>query len=187
MLLGSIVYFLLYKLIVHPLDLATIQLDQALRGEKDVINVKFNFEPFEKLISNVNSAISRMGNAQAQNLQVVDRNGEASNMVRIVSDAAFALDSRMKFLEVNEAFGDLTGMRQLTLQGQGLDTLSDQALKLQLEDLAAKAQSAMGTIIQGELDMSGIAHDFFVMASPDSLRPTEVSFIFGTIKKRGTP
>ena len=51
LLLGSAVFFLVYRLITYPLSIATTQLDQALRGEKDILQIKFNFDPFERLVS----------------------------------------------------------------------------------------------------------------------------------------
>ena len=125
-----------------------------------------------------------MGKSGQQDLPPPDRGAEASNLVRLVSDPAFALDKNIRFLEVNEAFADLTGMRLLTLQGQGLDTLSDQALRLQLEDLVQKARSPMGSITQGQLEISGNPYDIYIMASPDSINPTDLSYIIGTIRKR---
>jgi PAS domain-containing protein len=184
-LLGGILYFLLYQVLVEPLRDATKQLDQALRGERQSLTTKYDFDVFKHFLEYVNSAVTRMGDSD-QNKKPstpIDRGSEASNLVRIVSDPAFALDANGNFLQVNSAFEEKTSMRLLTLQGQGLDALQDQALKLNLEDLVARARSQPGSIISSQLDISGISHEIDVQASAEE---DGIAYIIGTIKTRGS-
>jgi len=184
LILGSVLYFFIYKLMTYPMVEATAQLDQALRGEKDTVTTKFDFDVFQKLLGNINSAVSRMGKGPGEQATPIDRMAEASNLVRIVSDPAFALDGNGLFLQVNTAFEELIGMRLLTLQNQRLDVLQDQALKLNLEDLVQRGRMQMGNIITSDLEISGIPYEIDIQVSPDAQDPTAASYIFGTVKRR---
>jgi PAS domain-containing protein len=187
LVLGGLLYFFLYRLITFPITDATGQLDEALRGGRDTINTKFDFDVFKKFLENINSAIGRMGKSQemAQLNANIDRSAEASNLVRIISDPAFALDASGRFIQINSAFEELIGMRLLTLQGQGFEVLQDQALKLTFEELFRNAKSAPGTIVSNQLDISGLVFEIDMQVSPDGEDATKVSYVMATLKKRG--
>jgi len=183
-ILGGILYFVLYQVLVEPIRQVTTQMDQALRGEISTLTTKYDFDVFKKFLDYVNSAITRMGENDQNKKQpiVIDRATEASNFVRIVSDPAFALDANCIFLQVNTAFEEKTSMRLLTLQGQGLEALQDQALKLNLEDLVAQARNQPGSIISSQLEISGILHEIDVQATAEG---DGIGYIIGTIKIQG--
>jgi PAS domain S-box-containing protein len=187
LLLGALLYFFIYRMMTHPLVLVTGQLDEALRGEKEIIKIKTDFDVMNKFLENINAAISRMGSSQnSPQLSVaVDRGAEASNLVRIMSDPAFAIDGQGTFLQVNSAFEELTGMRHLTLQGQPLEALQDQALKLNLEDLISNAKNQAGKIVSSSLEISGTNYDIDLQISPDEKHQGAYHYIIGTIKKSG--
>ncbi|MCC6276772.1 MAG: FHA domain-containing protein [Oligoflexia bacterium] len=182
--IGGILYFLLYKLVSHPIQAAVMQMDEALRGDRDTLESKYDYEPFSKLIDSINSALSRMGSPSQQASQNIDRTSEVSNLVRIIANPAFALDENGKFIQVNAAFEELTGMRLLTLQGQGLETLQDQALKLNIDDLVSKARGQLGLIQTNELEIGGLNYEIDVQASAKENSPGEVQYYFGTIQRR---
>jgi hypothetical protein len=186
LIFGGLLYFLLFKLVSHPIIEATSQLDGALRGEKDSIQLKFDFQIFQKFIENINSAISRMSKSQdmVNRSSSIDRNAEASNLVRIISDPALALDDKGLFLQVNGPFEELIGMRLLTLLGQDLSILQDQALTLNLQDLLQKAKSSMGTIVTNSLEMSGVSFEIDMMASADTDQLEQIAYAIATLKKR---
>jgi pSer/pThr/pTyr-binding forkhead associated (FHA) protein len=181
LLLGSIVYLLLYRTLVQPIEDATRQLDEALRGERDTIKSKYDFEVFNKFIENVNGALGRMSQQSASAQITIDRSSEASNLVRIISDPAFALDGNGLFLQINSAFEDLTGMRLLSLQGLNLEALQDQALKLNLEDLIQRAMQQPGSIVTSQLDISGLNHEIDIQASREG---ENIGYYIGTLKRK---
>jgi PAS domain S-box-containing protein len=186
LLLGSLLYFLLYRLICHPIIEASRELDQALRGEKDVIQTRFDFDVLKKFIENINSAISRMGRSQegAHAIVPIDRAAEASNLVRIISDPTLALDENGRFLQVNGAFEELIGMRLLTLQGQDLQILQDQALKLNIQDLLDKAKVTPGNIVTNQLEIGGINYELDMQVSPHEQSTQRFHYALATLKKR---
>jgi len=187
LVLGGLLYFFLYRLITFPITDATTQLDEALRGSRDTIHTKFDFDVFKKFLENINSAIGRMGKSQemAQLNANIDRTAEAANLVRIISDPAFALDYNGHFIQINSAFEELIGMRLLTLQGQGLGVLQDQGLKLSFEDLLEGAKNAPGTIVTNQIEISGVNFEIDMQVSPDGEDATKVSYVIATLKKRG--
>ncbi len=186
LLLGSLLYFILLRLISHPITVATEQLDKALRGERDTIEAKVDFEAFKKLVENINSAISRMGKSPEALVasQAIDRTNEASNFVRMISDPAIGFDTNGLIIQINGAFEELTGMRLLTIQGQNLEVLQDQALKLNLQDLLQKALSSPGSIVSGDLAMSGVNYEIEMQASPDSDTSGKVQYSIATLRKK---
>ncbi len=181
LLVAGLVFFFMYRVIVEPIKHSTKEIDKALRGEISVIGTKYNFEIFNLLLNNINSAISRMGNPQDALKPVFDRNGEASNLTRILTDAAIALDSRARIISVNAKFEELTGMRILTLQDQTLDILQDQALKLNLEDLFQKCCQQPQQIASAPLDMSGVQFELDSQAISDG---SEIFYVITTLKKK---
>jgi pSer/pThr/pTyr-binding forkhead associated (FHA) protein/PAS domain-containing protein len=183
LLLGSVIYAILYRVLAQPIEDATRQLDEALRGERDTITSKYDFDIFNKLLENVNGALGRISQQPAEGAPTIDRASEASNLVRIISDASFALDGNGHFLQINSAFQDLTGMRLLSLQGQSLEALQDQALKLNLEDLISRAKAQPGTVVTSTLDMAGVSFDIDIQASAEG---HGIGYILGTLKRGGT-
>ncbi len=181
LILGSILYYFIYKIVVNPISDAAIQLDQALRGEIDIIKTKYDFDVFQKFVENINSALARMSHSKEPEAPPPDRLGEASNLVRIVSDAAFALDSEGQFLQVNPAFEEITSLKMFNLQGQTLEAILDQALKLNLQDLVSRAQIQPGVVVSSQLEIGGSNYDLDLQAWADTFK---INYFFGTLKKR---
>lgn len=179
--IGLIVFYFLSRLVTHPLEQANEQLDQALRGQRTNIESPYEFPALKQLLVNVNSALSRMSSGDINSSQrPVDRSQELLSLVRITKDGALALDPMGQFISVNPAFEDITGMRQMTLQGLGLDMIQDQALKLNLEDLFNQAKMAPGQIATSELDIGGHPYEI------DAISIGEGSgiYIFATFKRK---
>jgi len=186
LVMGGLLYFFLYRLLTHMIIDSTIQLDGALRGERDSIATKYEFDIFKKFLENINSAIGRMGKSPefAKISANIDRGAEASNLIRVISDPAFVLDSQGLFLQVNTAFEELIGMRLLTLQGQDFNILQDQGLKLNLEDLLKNSKISPATIVTSQLEISGSTFEIDMQASPDSEEINKVSYIIATLKRK---
>ena len=185
LIVGFVIFFLIYRLVAQPIEEATLQIDEMLRGNRELLSTPYEFEIFKKLLGDVTTALTRPQNATAFGTQTsmpsADRSQEATNLVRILSDAAFALDGRRTFIQVNGKFEELTGMRQLTLQGQGLEILTDQSLKLNLEDLLQSATTQPGQIVTGSLDFNGQDYEIDVQGFLDG---SAISFYFGVLKVR---
>ena len=137
--LGLILYFFLSKTIERPILALNEQLDDALREGKDDIYVEFQFPELATLASNINSALSRIGqNHQGSVLNGAsanDRDGEAANIIRASVAAALAV-SAVDGLVIasNDAFDHLIG-GGVDLRRKPVTEIADQALQAQLRDL----------------------------------------------------
>lgn len=181
--LGSLLYFMLYRLFAHPLEFASQQLDQALRGERDSLDSKYEVAPLEDFITNINSALSRMGTEssdQGFGSGPVDRSQEISNLVRLLKEPSFALDGQDLFIQVNSAFEELTGSRFMTLQGQTFDQLQDQALQLNLQDLLSQAKLQPATVVSSELEIGGQIYELDLQVSTESTG--DIGYTLGIIR-----
>lgn len=158
LLAGAILYFFLVKLVEHPLVAMNLQLDDALRDGRDDLTTDYRYPVLEALVSNVNSALSRIGRGNDGNIPlnvVVNRDIEATNIVRMLPVAAVtvnAIDERV--IATNPAFDHLIG-GGLNLQGRPLTDIPDIALQENLRDLLPRMRSSMGEIALSEIPFSG--------------------------------
>lgn len=139
-LVGLALYFLLIKLIQHPYRQLNRQMDQILKTGVGELRLSFRDDELQTLISNLNSAISRMdaqSNSPVQS-EVSVREDEAQALVQMMGWpclAVSALDERI--IAANGPFYDLQSSRQ-ALEKENLDALSDPALRESFKDLLAQ-------------------------------------------------
>lgn len=172
LLTGALLYFFLYKVVEHPIEVLNTNLDDALREGRDDITTDYQFPALEKLISNINSALSRIdrsGGAQVVNF-VVNRDLEAANIVRMLQAAALAinaLDDRV--IATNPAFDQLVG-GGLNLAGRPITDIPDVALQENLRDLIPRMRMSAGEIATSQIPFSGHSYEIngqAVMGSSD--------------------
>ncbi len=160
LILGFVLYFFLIKLFEEPILQMSLQLDEALKNDTKNLNSKFQIPSLRILMTNINSLLQRNSNADlGQELANIDYAGQANNIVRLMSNPAAAIDKEKLILSVNPAFEDLVGMRLLTLQGQSLELLQDQALKMSVYDLLEQSLHSPSFIMSNKLDFSGVPYD----------------------------
>jgi hypothetical protein len=148
LLVGALFYFFLYKVVEHPIETMNSQLDDALREGRDDLKTDYQFPSLERLASNINSALSRIGQSdQGPGMSfAVDRDSEARNMVRMLTSAAIsvnALDDRI--ISTNTTFDRLIG-GGVSLQGRPLSDIPDFALQENLRDLIPRMREANGDL-----------------------------------------
>ncbi|MBX7232579.1 MAG: FHA domain-containing protein [Bdellovibrionales bacterium] len=173
--LGGLLFFFLYKLIEFPIQSLNLQLDTALREGRDDLKVDFQFPSLIKLASNINSALSRVlsGGVSTGISQPLehDRHLEMGHLVEILGFAAMIISAHdRRITAVNQGFEEKTQMNPSQVVGQTVDTISDQALKLSLQDLIQRLEQNPDQLVNNELDFGG--------------HPTQIlaQAIFGTAK-----
>ena len=67
---GALVLFLVYKMINHPIEEINKQLDQALKEELSNISIPYKLTSLQLMLSNMNSALNRMGSDESQPVDV---------------------------------------------------------------------------------------------------------------------
>jgi hypothetical protein len=149
LLVGLVLFFLLFKIVEHPIEVANFQLDDALREGRDDLQIDYKFEVLEKFLANINSALSRIGRPTDSNgalAPIVNRDIEASNVVRMLPVPAMtinALDDRI--VSTNVAFDRLVG-GGVSLQGRPVTDIPDPSLPLQLAELLPRMRESVSEI-----------------------------------------
>jgi len=158
LLVGFILYFFLFKIVEQPIDALNGQLDEALREGREDIGTEYQYSAIERLISNINSALSRIdrsGNSAQEVNFTVNRDIEAANVVNMLSlpgIAVNAIDDRV--VTSNEAFDRLIG-GGVNLTGQPLTAIPDVALQENLRDLIPQMRANVSGIATGEIPFAG--------------------------------
>lgn len=153
-LFGSVLYFLLYKLIEFPLASLNRQLDLAMREKSEHIENTFLFPPLQSLAGNISSLLTRyLHGDHKESGPLKNKDFEASMLIQHFRDPAFAITTNKKILNLNSNFESLSQNSMDNLMSQGLDAVVDAALKINIENLMQKATQIPNQIHQEELDM----------------------------------
>lgn len=174
-LLGGILFFFLYKLIEYPVEALNSQLSTALREGRDDLKVTFLFDPLVRLSSNINSALSRAlsGGGDAASGQAIehDRRLEMNNIIEIVGFPGLVISGIDRtIVAVNQAFEQKTNLSAMQILNQSVQSVSDQALKLNLVDLMDRLEVNPDQLASSELEFGGNNYQVIAQA------------IFGTAK-----
>lgn len=157
LLVGAVLYFFLFKIIEHPINALNRDLDEALREARDDITTDYKLPPIERLISNINSALSRIDHSGGahQVKTVINRDLEAANLLQMVPSAAIvvnAIDERI--IGANHTFDRLIG-GGVNLTGQPMTSIPDVALQENLRELIPKMRMSTSTIAESEIPFAG--------------------------------
>jgi len=159
-LIGAILFFFLYNMILHPIVSLNQQLNDALKNDSSQIDVDYEFDALKELGSNISSALSRnqaggSGNDSDLNFEA-DRFLEMQNLVELVGFGAFTVSaSDQTVTAANAAFEDATRLAAHDFVSQTVAGITDQALKLSLEDLIERASGQPDQIHTNDLEFSG--------------------------------
>jgi hypothetical protein len=160
LLLGLLLYFFLYKIIEHPIDVLNISIDDALRDGRDDVRTDYQMPVLERLIANINSSLSRIDRSQgAQSSSlIVNREAEALNLLQMLNAAGLvinAIDERI--ISSNSQFDGLIG-GGMNLTGRPLTDIPDVALQANLRDLIPRLRSSVSEIATSEIPFAGIKY-----------------------------
>lgn len=160
--IGGVLFFFLVRVVEHPISTLGLQLDDALREGRDDLATIYQWPLLEKLVSNINSALSRAANGgggyQSPNA-VLNRDIEATNVVRMLPIPAIsinAVDNRI--ITTNSAFDALVGSG-LQLAGRPVLEIPDPALQANLSDLIPRMRDQLGNIAFSEIPFSGLKYE----------------------------
>ncbi len=157
-LIGAVLYFFLQRVVEHPVQVLGLQLDDALREGRDDLSTPYQYPLLEKLISNINSALTRAanaGNSYQSPSAVLNRDIEANNIVRMLAIPAVsinAIDDRI--ISTNGHFDQLIG-GGVALNGRSLGEIPDSSLQDNLRELVPKMRDQLGSIAFSNIPFSG--------------------------------
>lgn len=159
LIVGFIFFFFLYKLIEHPIRTANSQLDAALKDGHGDLNIKFQFSAFQDLCSNIMSALSRIGGASDSDQPMAfeaDRNIEMTNIIELIGFPALAVSAHDNIISaINHAFEERVGLNGSDLLHANVESINDQALKLNVQDLLERVSQQPDQMATNELEFSG--------------------------------
>ena len=141
MLAGGILYFFLYKVITKPLTDLNEEMNTALKEGINNIELSTPTPIFQKLVSNINSALSRMSreDENEMNVGIGDKSMEASELVQMFPVASMAISPENEMIM---AHNDLISGHPLfdddNILEKYLDDLTDPSLVENLKDLLQK-------------------------------------------------
>lgn len=160
--IGFVVFFLLNKLIEHPLRLLNQQIDTALRDGKDHADIDMSYPVLQEVLVNLNSLLARVGQGGGQSgggISNVQREAEILNLVQLVGYPCLLISKDQVIRAVNTAFENVTGVSQMQIQGQALQFLPDQAMQKNIQSLMELAAGQNQIIHKDSLEVSGNAFD----------------------------
>jgi len=171
LLLGAILFYLLQKLIEHPLRSLNSQLDLALKEGHETVSVAFQLPALQLLASNVSSALSRSvqgsdsPNASLARVMEHDRSREVINLVELIGFAAMGIRSDdLSIMAVNQAFESRLGTSADHLTSTSIHDLGDQALRLSMKDLIERVDHNPDEIVSNEIEFSGTSFQLVAQA-----------------------
>lgn len=168
LIVGSILFYFLLKTIEFPLVTLNQQLDHALKENHDNLRTTYQFPVLQTLVSNINSALSRMGSSDpSKNPTRVeyDRGAELNNLVQLIGFGAIGITAHdLTIQSVNPEFEDRTGMKSSDLVFQTVDRITDQAMRLSIRDLIERALQNPHQIASNDLDIRGETFEIALQA-----------------------
>jgi len=159
-ILGSIIFFFMYKMVVHPFESINEQLNQALKDDTKSISVLYQFPSLSNLCSNLNNLLERVNSAQDHGSSLsnqIDRQHEMNNLVEMVGFACLCIRMDLSsIVSVNSHFEEQTGLSTKHLLHNQIDQIDDNALKLQLEAAIQQITQDPSQIYTDSLECNGI-------------------------------
>lgn len=188
-------YFLIYKMVVYPINQMHEQVDAALKGENVTVTSEAKLNELESLATAINFALSRFkSGGGGPSLSVAGTSGGGEDDAEFLayiqtvqefdagsSDALLLLDRDKKVKYVGKALEDMLGMRNQYAQGQNIsDACRDQSFAGTAIDLADRVASSLGEGQNATLEINGVARN--VVAIGHKTSGGEISFVLITVK-----
>lgn len=168
LLVGSVLFFFMYKMIEYPFRSLNFQLDSALKEGRDDLSIPYDFPALQTLISNINSALSRAlsgGGGEAAMVLEHDRNQEMSHIVDLIGFPAMAVFAQDETIAcVNPAFEERTSLNAADLIHNTIEKITDQALRLSIGDLITRSRETPDQLLTNDLEFSGENYQVAIQA-----------------------
>lgn len=163
LILGFILFFMLYKLVEYPLAHLHKTLNLAMQEGHDLAESKIRFPVLHQLLVSINSLLNRSRTNAINEGGGVDINqliGDYSSMVNMMGFPALLLDKNRQIITANNVFAQLLGTSGAQLFGQPISGIPDQALQKNIIDLYKQASVQGLQSFSDRIEISG--HNFIV-------------------------
>lgn len=143
--IGSIVFFVQYRLMVYPLKQLNKEVGKALSEGQSSVQVAFQLPIFQDLVNSINSALSRISTnftGVDDMASKTDKTAEAYELVKMFPQPAFAVNPETKrFMAVNPELEQNKLFSSTQLIDQSIEELTDKSLYESLKDLVTLCES----------------------------------------------
>lgn len=156
--LGALLFYFMYKVIERPWAVLKQELDQALRENRDHVQVNILFPAVQDFIVNLNSLLVRALNPDSVSRQDdsgFSRDFEMKNLSEMMGYPCLIFSRAGYIIALNHPFESLTGMSALSTVGQVISTLPDQAFRKNIDDLSQQATANPQQIVGDNFEISG--------------------------------
>ena len=177
LIIGSILFFFLYKMIEYPLKSINYQLNEALKSGTSNIEVDYDFPVLEALASNISSSLSRSGGEQDSGNMggfEADRTHEMSNLLEMIGFGAMAVSATDRTIAaMNPIFEEKSRLNSNENLYMPISDIPDQALNLSLADLLERVEGSQDEIATNDLEFNG---ESFQIAAQAILGSSGISY-----------
>jgi hypothetical protein len=167
LVIGGIIFFLLYRSTLYPVALMNRQVSDSLRTGEGQVFIKFNFPELQELIGNVNSALARTSGAgpgQDMSSFEYDRSHEVTGVLNLVGFAAVAIRPEdRRVLGFNSHFADQIG-KGFDWSNITVNEILDNSLKQNLLGLIDRAAATPEQMAADSIDVHSINYDIQAQA-----------------------
>lgn len=192
--LGLLAYFLILKMVTHPIRQIQEQLDSALRGEPVSVRCEAKFEDLENLAQVINFSVSKLqqsGSGNGNSIQVTDNDAEESAYIKSVeefdyglSDGLLLLDREKKVVFVGHVLAELIGLKNQYAKGQNIsDCCKDAGFAGTAIDLCERVIGSLGENQDAVLDINGVNRAMSAVGHRSS--SGDIRFVLITVKIEG--
>jgi PAS domain-containing protein len=172
-LIGLLVFYLMYRITLRPFQEMNRKIDQCLRGENVEFKSSVYFNEIESLWDVIDSALKRVPREQSgsgggaggvSGLTAHDFLGPLRTMGHHSKNGIAILDEERKILFLNSIFEEITGVRLDSGEGESLTTVCrDQAFSSVVTDLCERASPGSEGVSE-DFDFSGMPYQIHVVS-----------------------
>lgn len=186
LIVGLILYFIMYKMIEWPLVHLNRQIDTAMRDKKDRTETEYLFEPLQDLVNHVNTLLTRFihssGSNDLKNTATLNRDGEMELTAQMLKQAVLFTNVEGKIITCNSKFEEIAGLMKDQIIGAPVNSLPDSALAQNLEFLMGKCREVPAVVHSDSLEFSQFKCAISCHAISEN---GDISYFFFTFEKEG--
>ncbi len=159
LIIGSLMFFFMYRMIVFPFESIDEQLNQALKDSSKGISNSYQFPALQSICSNINNLLERVHtnqDAMSSSPQVtVNRQHEMNNLVELVGFACLCIQvETSSIVAMNSAFEQQTGLSSEYVLHQNIEDVGDMSLKQQLQNVSEQVTQDPSQIYTDHLEFN---------------------------------
>lgn len=173
-MIGFVIFYILYRVTLKPLEIMNQRIDQALKGEPVEMKSPVYFEELDSLWEIVDGALKRvpkgedasggLGSGFGGGGSPEEFTGPLRALSQTSSQGMAVLDDERKIVHLNSIFEEATGIRLESSEGQPLAQVSrDQAFSVFVQDLFDRAMPGTEGVTE-EFEFSGMAYKIHCVA-----------------------